>query len=138
MYIPFFIFGSIFLLVAFIFGTVWRRSKRITDQGQTTIATVTDITSRGSRIGGAQRGNEKYFHPVFVWTVNGQVYKKEHNAGQDPPKYREGQKVTIFYDPANPAEMTLKGSEKVTKILMISFGSVGGLFLVIGMLIWVV
>ena len=144
MYTTFLIFGGVCLLTAFIFSRVWLRSKRITDKGQTTVATVIGITSVSSsndgnhsyagHVGG---GNEKYFKPVFEWTVSGQIYKKEHNVGQDPPKYHEGQEVVIYYDPANPAEMTLQGNEKVTKILMLSFGAGGVLLLLIGMLVWI-
>jgi len=144
MYIPFLIFGGACLLTAFIFSRVWLRNKRITDKGQMTIATVIGITSGSSRNGGnhsytghVSGGNEKYFKPVFEWTVNGQIYKKEHNVGQDPPKYREGQEVAIYYDPANPVEMALQGSEKVTKILMLSFGAGGVLLLLVGVLIWI-
>ena len=144
MYIPFLIFGGACLLTAFVFSRVWLRNKRITDIGQTTIATVIGITSGNSRNDGNHSytghvggGNEKYFKPVFEWTVNGQTYKKEHNVGQDPPKYREGQEVPIYYDPANPSEMTLQGSEKVIKILMFSFGAGGVLLLLVGVLIWI-
>jgi len=142
MYIPFFIFGPILLLTAFIFSRVWLRSKRITDIGRTTTAVVTAMVTKSSsslnnEINASPGVGGKFFAPVFEWTVNGQTYKKVHNSGQDPPKYREGQEVTIYYDPANPAEMTLEGSQKVTKILMLSFGVGGLLFLLIGVLIWV-
>jgi len=141
MYITFFIFSPILLLTAFIFSRVWLRSKRITDQGQTTTAIVKGIvvvnsSSHNNEISASPGVGGKFFKPVFEWTVNGQTYKKVHNAGQDPPKYHEGQEVTIYYDTANHAEMTLEGSQKITKILMISFGAGGVLFLLIGMLIY--
>jgi len=120
---------------------VWLRSKRITDQGRTATAIVKGNVTAGSMnssnhsYGHGVSG--RFFKPVFEWTVNGQTYKKVHNAGQDPPKYHEGQEVTIYYDPANPAEMALEGSQKVTKILMLSFGAGGVLFILIGLLIYI-
>ena len=142
MYIPFFIFGPILLVTAFIFSRVWLRSKRITDQGQIATAIVKDVVSSSTvdsslRAGGDYSAGGRFFKPVFEWTVNGQTYQKTHNAGQDPPKYRVGQEVNIYYDPANPAEMTLEGSGKVTKILMLSFGAGGVLLLLLGVLVWI-
>ena len=138
MYIPFFIFGPILLITASIFSTVWLRSKRIIGQGKTTIATVTDVAAVSSSVSPGERGvGGKFFKPAFEWTVNGQIYKKAHNVAHDPPKYHIGQELSIYYDPANPAEMTLEGSGKVTKILMLSFGVAGVLFLLIGALLWI-
>ena len=139
MYTTFLIFGSIFLLLAYIFLQAWLKSKKITDHGQTTIATVTDITAISSSVESGQRGvGGKFFQPVFEWTVNGRTYTKEHNVKHDPPKYHRGQEVTIYYNPANPAEMTLKGSAKVKKILTISFGAAAVFLLFIGILIWMI
>jgi len=138
MYIPLFIFGSILLVLALIFSREWLRCKRITDQGQTTTITVTDTVTVSSGVEPGQRGvGGKFFKPVFEWTVNGQTYKKEHKVAHDPPKYHLGQKIAIYYDPANPAEMTLEGSGKVTKLLMLSFGAGGILLLLGGVLVWV-
>jgi len=140
MYIPFFIFGPILLLTALIFSGVWLRSKRLTDQGRTTTAivkgNVTAVSMNSSNHSYGYGASGRFFKPVFEWAVNSKTYKKVHNAGQNPPKYHEGQEVTIYYDPANPAEMTLEGSQKATKILMLSFGAGGILFLLIGVLIW--
>ena len=134
-YIPFLIFGGIFLFVACIFLKAWLQSRKIIKQGQTTIATVkaNHVRRESSAVG--ERGS-RMMHPVFEWTVNDQVYEKESRGGQNPPKYHVGQKVAIYYDPMNPKEMTLRGSEKVMRILMIVFGTVGGILLLIGLLVW--
>jgi len=139
MYIPFWILGGICLLLAYIFSQAWLKSKKITDHGQATIATVTDITAVSSGVEPGRRGvGGKFFQPVFAWTVNGQTYTKEHNVNHDPPKYHVGQEITIYYNPTNPAEMTLKGSANAKKILTISFAAAGTILLFIGILIWMI
>ena len=49
-----------------------------------------------------QRSTTVSFAPVFAYTVNGVEMKKATAASSARPKLKEGQSVTVFYDPADP------------------------------------
>jgi hypothetical protein len=43
------------------------------------------------------------YYPVIRYEVGGQTYTFESHNSSDPPAYRVGERVALFYDPADPA-----------------------------------
>ncbi len=48
-------------------------------------------------------------HPVVEFSANGQVLRVYSSYGSTPPRYAEGERVTVHYDPAKPSRFYLEG-----------------------------
>ena len=125
-----FFFGSVFLILMIYSIRHFLKIKKIIKQGNSTIATVIrSVASRQNDTGAMS--SETTQRAVFEYTVAGVRYEKKDSYGQNPPKYKVGQKVEIYYDPLNPNNATLKGREIIVAIFLIIFGVLGiGLFLI--------
>ena len=66
----------------------------------------------------------RYYYPVVEYTVNGQKYETRlpDSGTTNSTEYKEGENVTIIYNPDNPNELSKKGSIG---------GLLGGIFFII-------
>ncbi|MCL2843601.1 MAG: DUF3592 domain-containing protein [Oscillospiraceae bacterium] len=132
------IIGVVLSIFGLIFLKALLKARKILEQGNSTMATVIRYVVTQNNHGKARnRGLYKFYYAVFEYTVGGISYEHQNVVGNNKPKYEIGEKVEIYYDPSNPAEVTLEGSQKATKVLMLSFGAGGVLFLLVGVLIWI-
>ena len=44
------------------------------------------------------------YYPEFSYTANGISYNERSVIGTPRPRFTEGQKITVFYNPANPED----------------------------------
>lgn len=121
--------GFLFLGIALtsigiIIRTVFR--KRATVCTAQTLATVIE----NNRI--ISRGQYNTWNPVFSYIVNGQEFIVHSNIGETQKAFREGQKVTLFYNPKNPGEYYVP--EEKNSLIANFFIFLGIVFMLIGIL----
>lgn len=68
------------------------------------------------------------WHPVFTYEVNGQEISKKSSYGSSKQAFYVGQKVNVYYNPADPNEYYVQ-EEKVSGVQMIFLGVSLGLLL---------
>jgi len=94
--IMFRIFGLIFLSAGIVISLLEIRKRRVCTEN-----------TEGVIIGNEKRHGNK-FYPIFSITVNGIEYRQIHNTiSKDTPKYKEGDKLTVYYNPNNPKQYHL-------------------------------
>jgi len=86
--------------------------------------TVTDFVT-----GTDSKGNTNYKPVVEFTTLDGQAYKYTSNISNNPPAYQVGQKVDIYYDPANPENVVIAGQSGTIYLII---GGMGAVFALIG------
>jgi hypothetical protein len=73
--------------------------------------------------------NSITYKPVFEFKdQNGKSYVVESGTSSDPPAFKKGEKVEIFYDPASPGNAKINSFFSLWGITLI-FGAVGVFFL---------
>jgi hypothetical protein len=83
-------------------------------------------------------GGDTYSPVVRFVTASGQVVEYKDHVGSDPPAYRVGDSVRVFYDPANPQKARLDSwlsrwfGATILTILGVVFLFVGVVLLLLG------
>jgi hypothetical protein len=92
--------GLVLLHVAY---RQYRRTRWLLHHGERATARVIDLVkSKGSR--------RSAVLPVFRFvTRTGQEITYEHSVATYPPAWEVGEETTVYYDPANPAQVRLPG-----------------------------
>ncbi|PWK79345.1 uncharacterized protein DUF3592 [Mucilaginibacter oryzae] len=82
------------------------------------------------------QGYSGQYYPVIRYVANnGEWITKKYTLGSNPSTFKEGESVTVFYDPENPSTFML--NDKLSKIvpwLVLILGIVstgGGLFIIL-------
>ena len=57
---------------------------------------------------GTGHRNRRAYFPIFSIVVNGTEYKLRHYSGSNPPKYKIGDKETVYYNPNKPEQFYIK------------------------------
>lgn len=70
---------------------------------------------------------EAYYHPMFEYTIDGQVFTNEYYCGTKSIKYRVGEKVKICFNPNNYKEYYVYG-EKIPIMVATFFSFMGIVF----------
>jgi Protein of unknown function (DUF3592) len=119
--------GALFLLIIWIMK---RRRDALIAKGHNTMGTIVDIIRNRS-----SKGHYTY-QPVIKYTpfMQPSITKKYAFSGT-ANQYKIGDEVEVFYDPDKPEKFLIKG-DKVVKILFWVFGVMGGIFLVLGIVLW--
>lgn len=91
--------GIIFFLIGFFM--LKNRKKKEQVCTSKTIGKVIDICQQRSSNFDSY-SYSTYFHPVFEYTVNNLIYRKQSTSGSTQSKFAINQEVDIYYDPANP------------------------------------
>ena len=81
-----------------------------------------------------------YCPTVEYVTLDGQSFSVDLNECSTPPMYNVGDSVEIFYDPADPQHVQLKGGvqQVVGNIFVVVLGVIGGLLSAIGVIMVIV
>ena len=58
---------------------------------------------------------------IEYYTSDQQKHTYYHSEGTNPPKYRKGEKVTVYYNPLNPEDVSL-GYSFIPMIILSIFG----------------
>ncbi len=124
--IIFIIMGLIFFFVC-LFITI--DTKKFAETAQETTALITDVEKTRVRRNGKYRTD----YDVYVqYTVDGNTYNEELNGSSS--LMSEGERITVYYDPANPRDVRKSKSAGVQGFAMI-FSLV---FVVVGVAVGVV
>ena len=98
-------------------------------------ATVTELRWEWTS-GGSNSSSSRIAYPVVRFTLpDGRMVETQTSFGSNPPPAREGEPVTVLYDPADPTQARLPGffkSGHFSGVLAIVLGS---FFIVFGTLI---
>ena len=128
-----YLFEIVALLIAILFlsiGLVVRsRQKRLRNNcTMCTYGTITNVfEGRVSDDGG------RLWFPEFEFTVGDETLTKTTNTGSNPPRYKVGQVVQVFYNPNNYDEYYLD-EDPVREILSTVFIAFGIMWMVVGLL----
>ncbi len=99
-----FIFGSVGLVLLIATVLVVENINRFINNSKTADGTVTEL-----RLGSNTRSSRTY-HPVFRYTPEGgKQIEVVSNFGSNPPRYKQGQTVTVRYDPDSPYRAKIDG-----------------------------
>ncbi len=67
------------------------------------------LSTDGQTVTGVVTGNERHsnddgtsYSPIIAYDVDGRTYQLHSQNSADPPKYAEGDQVTLRYNPAQP------------------------------------
>jgi len=82
------------------------------------------------------RSQDGYKPLVIFTTQQGQEVEYVPNFSSNPPAYRVGEEVVVFYDPQNPYHAMLGG--RLLYLIPIIFAVVGSIFAIIGIVILMV
>lgn len=68
--------------------------------------------------------SETYFHyPVVRFTTGkGEQIEFEASIRREPPRHKVGDRVPVYYDPANPGDADILGTEQNTHIVLLLLG----------------
>lgn len=72
------------------------------------------------------------YYPVFEYRANGQFIRTESKVGSDKPPYKEGDELTIYFNPDARHEFYIPGSKSV-RILGTVLTAIGILLAVVGL-----
>lgn len=121
--------GFIFLAAGVGMGVIClvtlARTRRFLAQAHETPAQVVGNHSR--------HHNRKHtYYPVLRYqTQEGTSHEVVSPVGSNPPRYREGEQVTILYNPANPQQVRINNFLNLW-LMPLLFGVLGGAFLLVG------
>lgn len=115
--------GLILFLVGLFFSFVIflsiKDTKEFAKTAQKVQAVVTDVQRRTTK----SRGKTTVTYHVYVqYTVNGNTYQEELNGGHGI--MREGQAITVYYDPMNPHDVRISLKNYGMFFLMIFVASI--------------
>ena len=111
------LFFFVGLLFFFVFFLIMKDTKEFAKTAQKVQAVVTDVQRHTTR----RRGKTKVNYDVYVqYTVNGNTYQEELNGGNG--SMREGQAITVYYDPMNPRDVrkSLKNNGMIFAMIFVA------------------
>lgn len=131
----YYILISLFGLVCLIFltigtGMLSEESKKHKNYTQKTTARVKELKTKQSGKPG-KPGSVRYY-PVFEYRANGQFIRAESRVGSDKPRYKEGDELTIFYNPDSRSDFYIPDSNSA-RIIGSIFTVIGIAFAVLGL-----
>lgn len=121
------IVGLVFVVAGVIFNYLVLKSKGCTGYTEAEVISVEGVRS----------GSTYMYRPVLYYSVDGNEYTKMLSVGSNPPKYKEGQIVTIRYDELNPKRFCVDGDTSLNLLRDIFLG-LGSVALVVGVLLWAI
>lgn len=70
--------------------------------------------------------NKSTYFPVIEYQAGDRTISQKSRAGQNPPKYKEGEQIEIYYNPNNVQEYIIKGdsTSSFLGILVIVLGAI--------------
>lgn len=101
------VIGLVFIVLGFVVSRFTKAKKsRCT---QVVSGTVADVRRQRS----ADNEGRFNYHPIYEYTVNGQVFRREGSVySQNRKKYQVGQAAQIMYNPEKPQEFYVAGAKK--------------------------
>lgn len=115
----YYILISMFGLVCLIFltigtGMLSTESKKKKNYTQETTAKIKELKKK--QVGKPGTPGSVRYYPVFEYRANGQFIRVESKVGSDKPKYKEGDEITIFYDPNSKKDFYIPGTKSANVI----------------------
>jgi hypothetical protein len=125
------IFTLIGLVLMLVGGFLALRTQKFLGSAASAEGTVVELVRS---VSSRSRGRDsKTFRPVVQFTTaDGRPIEMVSRVGSNPPSYSEGEKVRVWYDPANPHEAELDGFFALW-FLPLLFTGMGAVFASIGL-----
>jgi hypothetical protein len=132
---PLFVVAGIAILIASVRGLIG--ANRFERRAQRTSALVTELRWRAhSNRAGSSGPNSRVAHPVLRFVLpDGRTVEVESGAGTNPPSAREGDTVTVLYDPDDPTVARVDGLMNSGRLAAVIGLIMGLAFVVLGSLI---
>lgn len=91
--------------------------KRCTEE---TIGTVVELIRE------VDSDNKSTYFPIIEYKTRDRIISQKSKSGQNPPEYKEGEQVEIYYDPNNVQDYIIKGdsTSNFVGILSIVLGTI--------------
>ncbi len=122
-----FLLGVTFGVMAIVLGMSANRKKRVCTRRTT--GRVSDVRETAIRASVGQPSMYAWV-PEFTYEANGHTFTKRSAYGDHKGRFSVGQKVTVYYDPADP-DVYYVAEEKVSKLQGI-FAAIGVTMLIAG------
>ena len=127
--------GLLFVLVGIIFAIVGiiamiqgdSFKKKCTEEAIGTVVEVICETSYSE----TENQYTNTYYPVIEYSVGDRTISQISRSGHNPPKYKVGQQVEIYYNPNNVEEYIIKG-DSTPKLLGIGFIVIGSMAAAVG------
>lgn len=124
--------GLIFLVagVGLVIGCFFAvsRTKRFLSTAREVRGQVVGIESRRGR---GQHASRMHYPVLRYRTQEGTQHEVVSSVGSNPPRYKEGDSVTLLYDPQNPLDARIHTFLNVW-LFPVVLGGVGGAFVLVG------
>jgi hypothetical protein len=127
------LFGISFCMLAALFlaiggGTYYFINVYTLEGMELTTAMVTGLRQ------GSSGGRPTYCLEVEFTTASGETVQADPDECSFPARYKTGDSLEVYYDPANPQRTSVKGgvAQTVGTTFLVMFGIVGGVFALIG------
>ena len=79
--------------------------------------------------------SKKIYHPIYTYSVSNVVYTHRSPAGSSKQKLKEGNKITVYFEPSNPTTCYIK--EEIASARFIGTGiAILGVITVIFSFFW--
>ena len=97
----FLILSGIFMLIVIVLLSVDTYLRRTRNCRTTARVLCNRVLRRNSR--------SRMYYPVLGYYANGQDYTEESCVGTNPPRFKEGQTITIYYNTDKPYKLRIPG-----------------------------
>lgn len=120
--------GLLFVLIGIVLVKMFGRRRKAATM--VTTARVVDIVRRRDSKGST------YYYPVFEYYAGGCMRRVESTFGSSPCRYQAGEETELHYDPEKPEKFWCERDTKMMKFLCGIFMGIGGIFLILGVVLW--
>ena len=124
--------GVIFVVIAVL---VYSRTQDFLERSTATEGIVIDLVV--SRSSGSSGSSRTYYPVVKFTTAKGEEIEFKSNTGSSPPSHREGEIVSVRYDPADPYRARIDSFFSLWGLVVIP-GALGLVFSLVGGILFVV
>ncbi|NLF84596.1 MAG: DUF3592 domain-containing protein [Lentisphaerae bacterium] len=83
------------------------------------------VTGFASRAATHASGGGTVYHPIVEYEVDGNIFSVQSNVGYGKPKEKEGSKLDVMYDPADPSYAKVVKDYFAFPHIMIGIGITG-------------
>ena len=130
--------GILFIVVGFVFiiaGIIAMIQGNILELRCTEKTTGTVVENVIEKSYNSKNTSYLYF-PVIEYQVGDRIISQKSSSGQNPPKYKVGEQVEVYYNPNNVEEYIIKG-DSTPKFLGILFVVLGSIAVAVGFIVLV-
>ena len=73
---------------------------------------------------------QKIYHPIYVYSVNNVEYQHMSPTGSSKQKLKEGDKITVYFEPSNPTTCYIKEEIALARFIGVAISILGGIAII--------